>query len=483
MQSGWLPGSIHRVLLLWDRFIVSKPVSQIQRRTLLFLQQASYTPSFGGLGLSNAFTDAAGHYEYVVGFGFWTVGARSRVDTPIQFDPIWFSQQALESNASTLDLTNGDATEIDFTIGLVPDPALDSVGGAELANIHGTPTFVTRVIDPAVGTASCQLAVAGTMADGSVVDLTLSSTETTYVSSNFTVMSFGSASGVILAGASGTAVGTVTSGGFSATVDVVVTRQSSNDGIIGGGTMSHGWVVGPVIGKVGGLILVGTDRGPVLVDPGAATQDGGPVIGQRVILQVDDTGLAGDGGLVTKTLKADSGQVVPIKASRTYGRATVVDDGQLFLLGDDVYGGTFINNCILDLGDDDLEVTGGTLNVGDSVLVISKRGTGADDKPAVTVVSMADVNDRLNDLIDDADRQSDDDTSGKLQELIVEAATQKYQQLQDTVEKLGELDTPEKQQEEVRTVLLDKLEQAKEAIETHREPTDLARPSVVSITP
>ena len=39
------------MLLFWDRFSVSKPLSQIQRRTLLFLQQASYTPSFGGLGL------------------------------------------------------------------------------------------------------------------------------------------------------------------------------------------------------------------------------------------------------------------------------------------------------------------------------------------------------------------------------------------------------------------------------------------------
>ena len=47
MRSGWLRGSIYRVLLFWDRFSVSKPLSQIQRRTLLFLQQAS----FGGLGL------------------------------------------------------------------------------------------------------------------------------------------------------------------------------------------------------------------------------------------------------------------------------------------------------------------------------------------------------------------------------------------------------------------------------------------------
>ena len=50
---GVVTWCIYRVLLSWDRFSVSKPLSQIQRRTLLFLQQASYTPSFGGLGLRN----------------------------------------------------------------------------------------------------------------------------------------------------------------------------------------------------------------------------------------------------------------------------------------------------------------------------------------------------------------------------------------------------------------------------------------------
>ena len=51
------------MLLFWDRFSVSKPLSQIQRRTLLFLQQASYTPSFGGLGVTVSFTDDAGNEE------------------------------------------------------------------------------------------------------------------------------------------------------------------------------------------------------------------------------------------------------------------------------------------------------------------------------------------------------------------------------------------------------------------------------------
>ena len=51
MRSRWLRGSSYWVLLFRDWFAVTKPLSQIQRRTLLFLQQASYTPSFGGLGL------------------------------------------------------------------------------------------------------------------------------------------------------------------------------------------------------------------------------------------------------------------------------------------------------------------------------------------------------------------------------------------------------------------------------------------------
>ena len=54
MRSGWLRGSIYWVLLFWDRFSVSKPLSQIQWRTLLFLQQASHTPSIGGFGLKEA---------------------------------------------------------------------------------------------------------------------------------------------------------------------------------------------------------------------------------------------------------------------------------------------------------------------------------------------------------------------------------------------------------------------------------------------
>ena len=37
--------------LFWGRFAVSKPLSQIQRSTLLLLQKASHMPSFGGFGL------------------------------------------------------------------------------------------------------------------------------------------------------------------------------------------------------------------------------------------------------------------------------------------------------------------------------------------------------------------------------------------------------------------------------------------------
>ena len=44
-------GSIYWVLLLWDCFAVTKPLSQIQRSTLWPLQDANQTPSLGGFGL------------------------------------------------------------------------------------------------------------------------------------------------------------------------------------------------------------------------------------------------------------------------------------------------------------------------------------------------------------------------------------------------------------------------------------------------
>ena len=51
VRSGLFGGSIYRVLLGSRRFSVPKPLSQIQRSTFLPFQEASRTPSFGGLGL------------------------------------------------------------------------------------------------------------------------------------------------------------------------------------------------------------------------------------------------------------------------------------------------------------------------------------------------------------------------------------------------------------------------------------------------
>ncbi len=56
IRSGWLRGSIYRVLLFRDRFSVPKPLSQIQRRTLLLLRQAPHTPSFSGFGVRSTTT-------------------------------------------------------------------------------------------------------------------------------------------------------------------------------------------------------------------------------------------------------------------------------------------------------------------------------------------------------------------------------------------------------------------------------------------
>ena len=48
---GLFCDSIYWVLLVSRRFSVPKPLSQIQRGTFLPFQEASHTPSFGGLGL------------------------------------------------------------------------------------------------------------------------------------------------------------------------------------------------------------------------------------------------------------------------------------------------------------------------------------------------------------------------------------------------------------------------------------------------
>ena len=52
MPSGWLRGSIYWVLLFWDCFADTKPLSQIQKSTLLFLQKASHKRPFGGFGFT-----------------------------------------------------------------------------------------------------------------------------------------------------------------------------------------------------------------------------------------------------------------------------------------------------------------------------------------------------------------------------------------------------------------------------------------------
>lgn len=51
-RSRWFRGSIYWVLLAWDRFSVSKPLSQKHGCTFLALQEAGPTSSFGGFGQS-----------------------------------------------------------------------------------------------------------------------------------------------------------------------------------------------------------------------------------------------------------------------------------------------------------------------------------------------------------------------------------------------------------------------------------------------
>ena len=155
-------------------------------------------------------------------------------------------------------------------IGLVPDPGVDSDGdgvadalefqvgtdpndagsvdlAAVLTGIQVTPSSVQMVIDPTTpGSVSRQLAVIGTMTDDNTLNLAGHS-NTNYSSSNLTVVNFGATPAEIFAGASGTATVTVTHLGFTDTVDVTVTQRSTNDGVIQGGTLSHGWLVGRIV--------------------------------------------------------------------------------------------------------------------------------------------------------------------------------------------------------------------------------------------
>ena len=66
MRSGWLRGSIYRVLLFRDRFLVSKPLSQIQWSALLLLQEAFHTRQFGGLGFRLHRPDLPGKPDLVL---------------------------------------------------------------------------------------------------------------------------------------------------------------------------------------------------------------------------------------------------------------------------------------------------------------------------------------------------------------------------------------------------------------------------------
>ena len=67
IRSGWLRGSIYRVLLFWDSFAVTKPLSQKRRSTFLQLQDANLTPSIGGFGLSRVRHQVSVYCQVLVG--------------------------------------------------------------------------------------------------------------------------------------------------------------------------------------------------------------------------------------------------------------------------------------------------------------------------------------------------------------------------------------------------------------------------------
>ena len=69
------------MLLLWGRFFVAKPLSQIHRSTLWPLQDANATPSLGGFGHSDEAMEIERAYQYVLADPVFRVGTRP--DGPI----------------------------------------------------------------------------------------------------------------------------------------------------------------------------------------------------------------------------------------------------------------------------------------------------------------------------------------------------------------------------------------------------------------
>jgi hypothetical protein len=113
-----------------------------------------------------------------------------------------------------------DGTEI--TTGSDPTSAASVNFGAALRSLRVAPANFTLVVNSLTGSASVQLTVTGTMIDGIDIDLTSTSRQTRYASSNVASCNFGAPDGRVHASAAGTCEITVTNNGHTATVQGTV---------------------------------------------------------------------------------------------------------------------------------------------------------------------------------------------------------------------------------------------------------------------
>ncbi len=132
-----------------------------------------------------------------------------------------------EVNAGTNPLlfdTDGDQVSDGLEVQASSDP-LDA-GDVNLAPILDalsvSPLSFTLTFNTVVGEASRQLAVTGTLIDGTVLDITGPPYGTTYTSSDLATVSFGADAGRVFAAQDGTAVVTASNGSHASDVDVAV---------------------------------------------------------------------------------------------------------------------------------------------------------------------------------------------------------------------------------------------------------------------
>ena len=116
---------------------------------------------------------------------------------------------------------DGLSDGVEITVGSDPNDNTDANYEAALVSLRSTPGSVVMTFNGIDSEVSTQLSVAGVLLDGSEFDLT-SSSDTSYASSDLTIVSFGLEKGQIFGGQPGNALVTVTAFGKSVDIDVTV---------------------------------------------------------------------------------------------------------------------------------------------------------------------------------------------------------------------------------------------------------------------